>query len=79
MSLRKSGDFIADVERQFEWYVRSSSLEVAELYLDAVEATCQLLGTHSLLGPRLGSTHPRLRDWRLMVVFRPLSKTHPLL
>ena len=74
MSLHKSGDFIADMEQQFEWYVKNASWEVAELYLDSVEATCQLLGTHSLLGPHLGSTHLRLTDWRFMVVFRPFQK-----
>ncbi len=74
MSLRKSGDFIEDVERQFEWYVKNVSWEVAELYLDAVEATCRLLGQHPLLGSRLATNQPRLSDWRFMVVFRPFQK-----
>ena len=30
MSVRKSDDFVADVERQFEWYVRNADLESAE-------------------------------------------------
>ena len=51
MSLRKSDDFIADVERQFQWYVVNASWEIADRYLDAVEATCQLLGQHPQLGP----------------------------
>ena len=46
MSLRKSGDFIADVERQFERYAVNASWEVAERYAAAVEATCRLLGQH---------------------------------
>jgi plasmid stabilization system protein ParE len=74
MSLRKSDDFISDVERQFDWYVVNADWEIAERYLDAVEATCTLLGQHPLLGPRLGLTHPRLRDWRFIVVFRPFQK-----
>jgi plasmid stabilization system protein ParE len=74
MSVRKSDDFIADVERQYKWYVANAGWEIAEQYLDAVEATCRLLGQHSLLGPRGGFTHPRLRDWRFFVVFRPFKK-----
>ena len=46
MSVRKSDDFIADVERQFEWYVLNADWDVAERYLAAIEANCQLLGRH---------------------------------
>jgi plasmid stabilization system protein ParE len=74
MSLRKSDDFIADVERQYEWYVRHADSEVAERYLTAVEATCRLLGQHPQLGPLGGFDHPRLRDWRFFVVYRPFQK-----
>jgi len=44
MSLRRSDDFIADVERQFEWYVVNAGWEVAGRYAAALEATCRLLG-----------------------------------
>jgi plasmid stabilization system protein ParE len=74
MSVRKSDDFIADVERQYEWYVRNADQDVAEHYLVAVEATCRLLAQHPQLGPRGGFTNPRLRDWRFFVVFRPFKK-----
>ena len=74
MSLRKSGDFISDVERQFEWYVTNANWEVAELYLKAVEATCRVLNPHPLLGAPLRARHPRLDGWRFMVVFRPFQK-----
>ena len=74
MSVRKSDDFVADVERQFEWYVRNADWEVAESYLHAVEATCQLLGQHPRLGPQGVFSHPRLRDWRFFVVLRPFKK-----
>ena len=30
MSARKSDDFIADVERQFEWYAVNANWEIAE-------------------------------------------------
>ena len=74
MSVLKSDDFNADIERQFEWYVIHAGWDLAEQYLAAVKATCQLLGQHPLLGPRGGFNHPRLRDWRFFVVFRPFKK-----
>jgi plasmid stabilization system protein ParE len=74
MSVRKSDDFIADVERQYEWYVRNADWEVADRYLAAVEATCRLLGQHPQLGPRGGFIDPHLHEWRFFVVFRPFKK-----
>ncbi len=74
MSLLRSDDFIADVERQFEWYVDHAGWDVAERFLRSVEAACLLLGQHSQLGPRGGFVHPRLRDWRFFVVLRPFHK-----
>lgn len=74
MSVRKSEDFISDVESLFEWYATNADWEIAERYLEAIEATCQLIGQHPLLGPNAGLTHPRLCEWRLIVVFRPFQK-----
>ena len=74
MSVRKSDDFIADVERQYEWYVVNAGWEIAQRYLDAVEATCHLLEQYPMLGPPGGFLHPRLRAWRSFVVFRPFKK-----
>ncbi|HXI70467.1 MAG TPA: type II toxin-antitoxin system RelE/ParE family toxin [Verrucomicrobiae bacterium] len=74
MNAHKSGDFIADVERQFEWYAVNADWDIAERYLAAIEATCQLLVQHPLLGPVAGFSHPRLRDWRFIVVARPFQK-----
>jgi hypothetical protein len=31
MSVHKSDDFIADVERQFEWYAANADWDIAEL------------------------------------------------
>jgi hypothetical protein len=36
MSVRKADDFIAEVERQFDWYLTKAGWEVAGRYLDAV-------------------------------------------
>jgi plasmid stabilization system protein ParE len=74
MSVRKSEDFISDIERQFEWYAINANWEIAERYLVAVEATCHLLAEHPQLGPVAGFFHPRLREWRFIVVFRPFQK-----
>ena len=74
MNIRKTDEFIADVEQQFEWYALKANWEIAERYLDAVEATIQLLEKHSQLGPLGGFKHPRLCDWRFFVVFRPFDK-----
>jgi len=79
MSVRKSDDFIADVERQYRWYLKNANEDVADRYLTAVEATCRLLGQHPQLGPRGGFDHARLRDWRFFVVVSPLQKARPFL
>jgi plasmid stabilization system protein ParE len=74
MNVQKSDDFIGDVERQYQSYKNNAGLEVAEAYLVAVESTCRLLGQHPQLGPRGGFSHPRLREWRFFIVFRPFNK-----
>jgi plasmid stabilization system protein ParE len=68
MTVRKSDDFIADVERQFEWYAVNASWDVADQYLTAVEATCRLLGQHTRLGPPGGFYHTRHRERHIIVV-----------
>jgi plasmid stabilization system protein ParE len=74
MNVRKTDNFIADLERQYNWYVVNAGLQVADQYLDTVEATCQLLARHPFLGPQGGFGHPRLRDWRFFLAFRPFKK-----
>lgn len=74
MNVRKTDHFIADLERQFEWYAVNAGWNVADRYLDAVEATCRLLSQHPLLGPTGGFAHPLLRGWRFFVAFRPFNK-----
>jgi plasmid stabilization system protein ParE len=74
MSVRKSDDFIADLEGQAQWYLANAGGEVADRFLTAVEAPCRLLGQHPQLGPRGGFSHERLREWRYFLVFRPFSK-----
>jgi len=74
MSVQKTPTFIADVERQYEWYVRIADDVVADRYLDSVEATCRLLARHTHLGPKAGFANPRLRDWRFFRVSRPFHQ-----
>jgi plasmid stabilization system protein ParE len=74
MNVRKSDDFIGDVERQYEWYFRNAGEEVAELYLNALQVSCNFIGQQPLIGPRSGLSHPRLREWRFFLVFRPFQK-----
>jgi plasmid stabilization system protein ParE len=74
MNIRKSDAFIADVEHQFEWYVRKAGWDIAERYLDAVESTCRLLAQYPHLGPQARFDHPQLRGWRFFVIFRPFKK-----
>jgi plasmid stabilization system protein ParE len=74
MSIRKTDDFLADVERQFDWYGVHASWEIADRHLAAVEATLQLLERHPQLGPPGGFKNPRLRGWRFFVVFRPFHR-----
>jgi plasmid stabilization system protein ParE len=74
MNIRKTDQFIADLERQFEWYLLNANGKIAESFLSAAEATCELLARHPLLGPKAGFSHPHLRGWRFFVVFRPFKK-----
>jgi len=43
MNVRKTDDFIADIERQYEWYAVNAGWDVADRYLATVETTCRLL------------------------------------
>jgi plasmid stabilization system protein ParE len=74
VNVRKTDEFIADVERQFEWYAVQAGWEIAAGYLRAVEATCVLLARHPRLGPLGHFSDPRLCKWRFSLVFRPFQK-----
>ena len=74
INIRKTDVFIADIEQQFEWYVRNAGWDIAEKYLDSVETTCRLLARYPQLGPVVRFKHPRLQNWRFLAVFRPFKK-----
>jgi plasmid stabilization system protein ParE len=74
MNVRKTDVFLADVERQYEWYVAHADWEVADRYLDAVEGSCRLLSQQPNLGPSGGFAHPEIRAWRFFLILRPFSR-----
>jgi len=74
MTVRKTDKFLADVERQFEWYFIHANQEIADRYLEALKATIQLLEQYPQIGPHGGFHHSRLREWRFFLVFRPFNK-----
>ena len=38
MNVRKSDDFIADIERQFNWHGANAGCEIADCFLEAGQA-----------------------------------------
>jgi toxin ParE1/3/4 len=74
MNVRKTDAFLADIQRQYEWYATNAGWELADRYLDAVEAVCRLLSQQPTLGPLSRFAHPRLRTWRFFLVLRPFSR-----
>jgi hypothetical protein len=53
MNVRKSDVFLADVERQYEWYALNADLEIAERYLEAILIMHRALHGHRDLPRRL--------------------------
>lgn len=74
MNVRKTDTFLADIERQYGWYVSNAGVAVADRYLNAVETVCGLLSHHPNIGPAGGFAHPKLRDWRFFPVLRPFGR-----
>jgi plasmid stabilization system protein ParE len=74
MNLRKTETFIADVDRQFDWYREKGGWALADRYLRAVEASCTFLAKHPFIGPAFRTKQPRLQGWRFLLVLRPFNK-----
>jgi plasmid stabilization system protein ParE len=74
MKVRKTGAFLADVESQYEWYAANADWDIADRYLDAVEASARLLSQQPFLGRAGGFSNPRLRTWRLFLILRPFNR-----
>jgi len=66
--VRQSDDFWADMLKQVDWYREKAGPEVAEGYVNAVEATLQTLAKNPDLGRPRFQRWPELagiRSWRV--------------
>lgn len=73
LALRKADGFLADFERQFEWYVRKASWDVARRYLLAVDQTLKDLSDSPGSGRLRRFSDRRLRGIRSLRVRRPFD------
>ena len=74
-AIRQSHDFWADMLKQVDWYRENAGPEVAEGYINAVEATLQSLAKNPGLGRPRFLSWPELagiRSWRV----EPPSRRH---
>jgi toxin ParE1/3/4 len=78
LALRHSDYFLADLRRQVDWYRDHASLEIAERYVNAVEAALGKLAETPGLGrprfrdrPELAGIHswPALRPYHRHLIF----------
>ena len=74
MNVRKSDDFIADTELQYEWYAKRAGWDVADRYLAAIASTCAVIEGRPFVGPTARLNHSRLVGWRFFVVVRPFQQ-----
>ena len=58
LALERAGFFIRDFELQAGWYVRQADKEVARRYLQALDATLQLLRVHEGTSRWFDLVHP---------------------
>ena len=74
LAVRKSEEFLADLDAQFRWYEGQAGWDFAWRYLLAVDAALGRLVEQPELGWRRNFTHPELRNLRCWVVARPLNQ-----
>jgi plasmid stabilization system protein ParE len=74
LALERAGFFIRDFELQAGWYVRQADKEVARRYLQALDATLQLLRVQPGLGRTRRFRHPLLRGIRSYRVNPPFDR-----
>jgi toxin ParE1/3/4 len=73
-SVRQSDDFWFDMLKQVDWYREKASPEVAEGYINAVEATLQSLAKTPGLGRPRFPSWPELAGIRSWRVERPYQR-----
>jgi toxin ParE1/3/4 len=74
LALERAEFFIHDFELQAGWYVREANLEVARRYLQALDATLQLLRVQPGLGRTRHFRHPQLKGIRSFRVSPPFNR-----
>jgi len=73
-AVRKSEEFLADLDAQFRWYEGQAGWDFDWRYLLAVDAALGRLVEQPELGWRRNFTHPELRNLPCWVVARPLNQ-----
>lgn len=74
MKVRESSAFFADFERIARWYVHEAGVEVAQRWLDALDATVEELKATPGLGRMRRFPHPELQGLRSFRVQRPFHR-----
>ena len=72
--LHRAGDFDADFDQQYRWYLEQAGKELAERFLEAVLFALRSLAGQPDLGRRRKFRHPGLRNLRSFRVNPPFDK-----
>jgi plasmid stabilization system protein ParE len=71
--LEVGGEFDADFEQQYQWYLREAGEEVAARFFRSIAETLPLLATHPDAGSRRKFKHPKLQNLRSFSARRPFQ------
>ena len=74
LRLRQSDYFWADVARRVDWYREQASPEIAERFVDTVQATLQTLTQTPALGRLRFTNRPELAGLRSWRIARPYQR-----
>ena len=74
LHLRQADDFWADLARHVDWYRDHASPEIAERFVDTVQATLQTLTQSPALGRLRFTNWPELAGVRSWRVARPFQR-----
>ena len=74
LTLHRAGDFNADFDQQYRWYLEQAGEELAERFLAALLVTARLLTVQPDLGRRRKFRNPALHDLRSFRVNPPFNK-----
>ena len=73
LSVHKTETFVVDVASQFTWYLVEAGEPTAWRFIEAVDATLNLLGRHPEQGRRRHFSHPALNGIRSFRVAAPFD------